>query len=267
MTTFDVDQLIEWQDWTKTSWDLPPRDPDELDEYLAMRGIEPVYFASLPVFYLAAPSTPWLLDWAELNELTAAGVYDERKHPRYAKGTKIGPGGEGGGRFRGRVGVTPFRPEDDPEGFFETEKFRAFEQGVGESAKQHGVTIDEMERVHGFWMGEQEPSLAIEAHDGEEGVRAFAEDVRSDWDQDGVLTFGYDENGDALAFMLHDVTPDVAASALTQAGIQGATIHPRSIEVFGDDAMIDQIEALRASLGIAPQNVVVKRGKFELVER
>lgn len=208
---------------------------------------------------------------AEQGVQSVTAAFAETKHRRYKKGTRIGPGGEGGGRFApkftGRVGVTPFRPEDTPEGFFDSPKFAAFEKSLADAAEQNGVTITGQERVQGFWLGEQEPSLAVEAHDGEDGVRAFAEQARAEWDQDGVLLFDYDPAGDALSFRLTGGSGKDYAEALTAAGIQGATIHGDGVEVIGDDSVIDQVEDLRTRLGIDPADVVVKRGVLSFAER
>ena len=252
-----IDSELEWADWTKQSWDLGYTNPEELAVWLAHEGVTMEHWQTLP----ASKAAPWLAQTA------ATRPFDPTKHERWEKGTKIRPTGEGGGRFRVRVGVTAYRPEDDPEGFFESKKFQQFEAGLDATAKEHGVTIDVKERAQGFWLGEQEPSLAIEAHDGDEGVRAFAEDVRSDWDQDGVLLFDYDDDGDSLSFRANGGDPGQYATALSEAGVQGATIHASGVEVIGDDGMIDTIETLRASLGIDPKDVVVSRGRFELVER
>ena len=93
----DVDATLPRADWTKETWDLSPTNPDELDTWLALKGITPEQFAELPAFQFALPTTPWLYDWAkragltasvvfEEHKLLAAGTYDETKHPRWPKG-------------------------------------------------------------------------------------------------------------------------------------------------------------------------------------
>ena len=176
-----------------------------------------------------------------------------------ADGTHV----DGYWRFTGRIGATPFRPEDIAEGFFDSPKAKAFEKRLPELAQQHGVILDKVERVMGYWEGDLEPSWAIEAHDGEIGVYNLSKQIQNEENQDAVLNFDYDaKDGDDIMYVLRGDVDWV--NALKDAGVQGATIHKDRVEIIGDDAMADQIEKLRDA---TKSDVTAVRGWFHLVER
>lgn len=194
-----------------------------------------------------------------LNNDALTAAFDPALHPHR-------PGGDShGGEWAAKVGVTPFRPEDNPEGFYDSPKYKMFERSLGPTAKRYGVTIDAQDRVSGYWQGSQEPSLALDVHDGETGVQNFAADLRSRWDQDAVLLFHPSETGDAMAFKL-PADGDVSG-ALTAVGIDGATIYDGGVEVIGDESTAKQVLELAQKLGVDPGQVQVRSGNLAFVER
>jgi hypothetical protein len=192
--------------------------------------------------------------------------FDESKHPRNpATGRDNVRSPSDGGKFRAKVGVTPYRPEDDPAGFYDTDKAREFERSVDQFAAENGVTVDAGDRVQGFWQGEQEPSYALDVHDGEAGVNAFAADLRAEWDQDAVMLFSPDRDGPDLAYRAQ-ASGDIA-NALTQAGVEGATIYAGGFEVYGDADSAAKVLAAADILGVPHQAVTVRAGSLSFVER
>lgn len=189
--------------------------------------------------------------------ITAA--FDPAKHPHE-------PGGSSkGGQWAAKVGVTPYRPDDDPKGFYDSGKYKTFTDSLGPTADKYDVTIDGQQKVSGFWQGDQEPSLALDVHDGEDGVRRFAEDLRSTWDQDAVLLFHPDDAGEDLAYRL-DAEGDVAG-ALTEAGVDGATIYDGGVEIIGGKGDAAKVAQVAESLGVDPADVKVRAGRLSFVER
>lgn len=186
-------------------------------------------------------------------------MFDPSKHPHVPAGSRKG------GQWAAKVGVTAFRPGDDPATFYDTEKAREFERHVHNAAIENGVTIDSADRVQGYWQGEQEPSYALDVHDGEEGVRAFSEDLRSEWNQDAVVLFAPDRDGPHLAYKAR-ASGDIA-NALTSAGIDGATIYDGGFEVFGGPDEAAKVLAAADILGIAHGDVEVRAGTLSFVER
>lgn len=192
--------------------------------------------------------------------------FDSSKHPRHPASGKDGRRSPtDGGKFAAKLGMTPFRPDDNPVGFYDSDKFKEFERSLGETAARYDVTIDAKDRVSGFWEGAQEPSLAMDVHDGETGVRAFAQDLRTQWDQDAVLVFQPDRAGEALAYRAR-ATGDIAA-ALADAGIQGATIYPEGFEVIGDADDAARVIAVADMLGVPHADIKIRAGNLSFAER
>lgn len=185
--------------------------------------------------------------------------FDPSKHPHEPAGSSKG------GQWAATLGLTPFRPGDTAAGFYDSPKFKAFDRSVSETAKRYDVTIDAKDRVQGFWEGEQEPSLALDVHDGEEGVRMYAEDLRGQWDQDAVLLFQPDRNGDQLSFRAQ-AKGDIP-KALTDAGISGATIYPQGFEVYGDAGDAEKVLKAADALGVPHSEVKVRAGHLTFAER
>ena len=200
------------------------------------------------------------MDWDALVEEAKAIAQGKGRVwvPGYtrADGTHV----DGYYRFSGRVGATAFRPEDDYDGFYDTDKARAFEARLEGIAKKYGVTLTKVERVDGFWEGDLEPSWSIEAHDGEEGVALFSEQIRAEENQDAVLNFDFDDDGGSVLYEL-DGQRDWA-KLLHEHGIQGATIHDGRVEIIGDDTLAAKIERLAKD---ARSEVSFTRGNFNLV--
>lgn len=187
--------------------------------------------------------------------------WDPSKHPHVPAGSSKG------GQWATKVGVTPFRPGDDPQGFYDSAKFKAFEGSIDEAAARYDVTVDAKDRVQGFWQGEQEPSVALDVHDGEEGVRMFSEDIREKWDQDAVVLFQPDRAGPNLAYRAEVPAGSDVAAALTSAGVDGATIYDNGFEVFGDEGDAAKVLAAADKLGVPHSAVKVRAGKLSFVER
>lgn len=185
--------------------------------------------------------------------------FDPSKHPREPSGS------DKGGQWAAKIGLTPFRPGDEPAGFYDSDKFRAFDKSIAETAKRYDVVVDGKDKVSGFWEGDLEPSLALDVHDGVRGVRLFAEDLRGQWDQDAVLMFHEDRAGDSFAFRTK-AKGDIAG-ALSAAGISGATIYPDGFEVFGDADEAARVMAVADALGIDHWDVKVRAGSLSFAER
>lgn len=206
------------------------------------------------------------IGWRTGGALTEA--YSEWRHPRDRRGRwrdVLGLGVATARRRKLSVGVTPFRPHDEAEGFYDTAKAREFERHLHEVASKHNVTVTRTDRVTGVWIGETEPAYDVRVHDGEDGVNRWAEEVREQWDQDGVLLFRQDRKGSDRLFKLTGVDPEAAIDALGKAGIDGGRVRGRDLEVIGGDDLADSIETLVELLG--PQRVVVSRGHLSFVER
>ena len=167
-------------------------------------------------------------------------------------------------RFEGRIGATAFRPEDVNkfDDFYASAKGRAFEKSLEPTAKKHGVTLDSVEHVAGFWEGEMEPSWAIEAHDGEEGVKNFSEEIRGSYDQDAVLNFDYDEDGTDVMYEIEGKADWPRMLDLHK--IQGATIYPNKVEIIGDDKLAKTVARMASE---SNATVSATRGSLSLVDR
>jgi hypothetical protein len=165
-------------------------------------------------------------------------------------------------RFQGVIGATAFRPDDTFEGFFDTPKAKGFEKLLGEAASKHNVKLDKVERVMGYWQGHLEPSWSIEAHDGEEGVRNFSEEIRGKYDQDAVLNFDYDEQGDSVMYVL-DGEADWPKE-LEREGIEGATVFNNRVEIIGDDALAEKVAKIKEKTGA---DASAYRGSLSLIDR
>lgn len=153
---------------------------------------------------------------------------------------------------RANVGVTPFQVKagDRPEGFMESEKWVRFQEDMRKAADRYGVTIHQAAPVQGLWEGETEPALAVEVEDGETGVRAWAAKLGRDYEQDGVLLFREDEEGDAAAALFPGVDPEAFVRAMQQVGLPGGRITDDGVEVMGaGEEFADQLERLAEATG------------------
>jgi len=119
---------------------------------------------------------------------------------------------------KAEVGITPFRPEDEVSGFYDSPKFKRFQHDMRRIAAKDHVTIDKAVPAAGVWEGETEPSLAVDAHDGEAGVDGWAAELGKKYDQDGVLLFHPDPAGDSAtySFPLGKTDQQVALDAMKQ---------------------------------------------------
>lgn len=98
------------------------------------------------------------------------------------------------------VGITPFREGvDDPVGFYDSDKFKRFEQDARAFAERFGVELVEQERATGVWEGSEEPAVRFLVRDGESGVRAFGAALGRQYRQDGVAVFTPGTGDDVIA--------------------------------------------------------------------
>lgn len=162
------------------------------------------------------------------------------------------------------IGITPFRPEDTALGFYDTMKAKQFESDIVPTAEQYGVTVSRQERVSGVWEGESEPSYSLLAHDGKEGVENFAATMRAKYNQDGVMVFAPNPNGESYAYTIHRVNPEEVTPMLSEYGIQGATVSADGITIMGDEALADNVTELATKIN---RVVTARRGDLAFVER
>lgn len=196
--------------------------------------------------------------------------FDTRLHPhdrvgRFARKPKL-PQVPRAPRARADVGITPFRPEDEVAGFYDSAKFKRFCGDMRRIAREHGVKIDHVDRAAGVWEGETEPSLAVAAHDHETGVAAWAASLGKQYDQDGVLLFAPAPDGDSASYSFaveagHDAE---ALAAMSRHGIPGGRLRAGRLEVIGQGLDFHaKVDALAGDLG--PYDATV--GKMTLLER
>lgn len=164
------------------------------------------------------------------------------------------------------IGVTPFRSgEDEPIGFYESDKYGQFVNDVHDSAGSYGVTVDGLDRVTGVWEGDTEPSVSLRIHDGETGVRAYAANLGNAYNQDGVLIFGDHAAGDVMATFQSAYPQDVTTAAMAKAGLPGGRFTADGrLQVIGSGPdFVKQLDSMAGDLG--PYDASV--GRFELLER
>lgn len=198
-----------------------------------------------------------------LAEALGAPGFTPRLHPhdRVGRWARTGRG-----HVRASVGVTPFRPGDAAARFYESPKFRRFTQDMRRLARQRSVKIDRVEKAVGVWEGETEPSLAVDAHDHEAGVEAWAAELGKRYDQDGVLLFEPSAAGDSAAYRL-DVAGhrDEALGAMGRHGIPGGRLVGDQLELVGKGAAFhDRVDALARDVGAHYDATV---GRMNLLER
>lgn len=210
-------------------------------------------------------------------------AFDTSLHPRAGHGQWASKGGPAQKpprpRKRGRsghaqmpkvqasVGITPFRPEDEVKGFYESPKFKRFQVDMRRIARERHVSIDHVEKAAGVWQGQTEPSLAVEAHDGPHGVRAWAAEMGKRYNQDGVLLFEPSEDGNAASYRFDVRGRDNQAvfDAMDQHGIPGGTLLDGELEVVGKGVGFHKkVDALSQLLGTKYDATV---GKMTLLER
>lgn len=162
------------------------------------------------------------------------------------------------------IGITPFRPEDSPIGFYDSMKAKQFEAELEPVAKQYGVTITHKEQTPGMWEGNPDPSYRLLAHDGTEGVEQFAATMRAKYDQDAVALFSPDPNGESYEFTLHKVDSAQVFEKMGDFGIPGATGVGDTVRIFGERELAENVEKLASSLDSV---VTVRRGATTWIER
>lgn len=164
------------------------------------------------------------------------------------------------------VGVTAFRPEDTAVGFYDTEKARQFEADLAPTAEKYGVTITNVAKAPGIWLGVPEPSWSVRAHDGVEGVKNFAEELRSKYNQDGVMLFAPNTEGDAVEFAISGISSpeSVLPDLLGEFGIEGANVTDGKLVVVGSDGDMPKIAALMKARG---GTLSARRGSLSFASR
>lgn len=149
------------------------------------------------------------------------------------------------------VGVTPFRPGDEASGFHASPKVQEFITAMSDAATKHGVTITDHRPVTGVWLGETEPAFAVDARDGEDGVLRWAEDLRAQYDQDGVYMFAPDPDGDFGSFTFDGIDKDEAIKAMREIGVDGGrVVGDKQLEVWAHESEGEKMVALAERLGV-----------------
>lgn len=211
-----------------------------------------------------------------------ARAFDASLHPRGTGGEWSDKGGgalksKGRGRRGGitmpkpkhtaEVGITPFTPEDEAAAFYSSPKFQRFKTDMRRVAAKNHVTLDHVEQAAGVWEGQTEPSLAITAHDGEHGVNAWAAELGKKYDQDGVLLFHPDPNGDSASYSvpLKGRANEEVLSAMQDVGIPGGRFVDGKLEIVGKGKDFhSQVDKLADNLGLSYSAQV---GRMNLLER
>jgi hypothetical protein len=98
------------------------------------------------------------------------------------------------------------------------------------------VAITRADRAAGVWEGETEPSMAVDAHDGEAGVDSWAAQLGQKYDQDAVLMFHPDPEGDSATYSFEkmgELNRDGFLKAMKDAGIPGGRVVDEKLELVG----------------------------------
>lgn len=161
------------------------------------------------------------------------------------------------------LGVTPFRPEDDPIGFYNSAKYQEFVDRAGTTANDYGVTIEGFDHMTGVWQGETEPSVAIRAHDHELGLQAFASKLGLSYEQDGVLVFG--KGGDDVLATFPKSSQEDAFKAMKAAGFDaGRMTTGGQLQVIGPDTAEFRERLVRVWDDLGEPKM--ESGSFSLIE-
>lgn len=165
------------------------------------------------------------------------------------------------------LGATPFREgKDVATGFYASERARQFEAYVSRAAELHGIQLREVTRAQGVWQGTTEPSYDLRVKDGKEAVSAFAEDVRSRFEQQAVIGFKLDPDADSSRLRLVGAKANHRAllQALDEVGLQGGRIlEDGTFETFGTEEDGRRVAQLRDRFG---GRFLAMPGQLSLVE-
>lgn len=185
--------------------------------------------------------------WRETLGALARETGTSRRALRRAFTAAAGP--------RSTLGVTAYYKTDDPsyprkrfkaaKALFDESKWQAkwgrFEADIDRLAAEHGVTVVGRQRTVGVYEGEFEPSYSIEVTGSTDAVEAYNAALGRKWNQDAVVGFTPDPEGDDANIELDGLTnQNEVLRSLKTLGVDGATFTPdgSSISIFvaGDDA-------------------------------
>ena len=170
------------------------------------------------------------------------------------------------------MGVTPYRGSpkkpDAKEHYYNTTRYKGFENFVRSEAKRQGVIIEEIERVTGVWEGSTEPATSMWLAGTDIGIVSLADIVGDRYNQDSILLFEPDDNASDFIYRLDipaSIHRDRILEALDLFGIVGARLGTSNqLEtVDPDGTTVTQVIALaqflHASISYSRGRVVFRK--------
>jgi hypothetical protein len=165
-----------------------------------------------------------------------------------------------------QIGVTPFRAaKDQAYDFYTSDRYTQFVNDIRDTASYYKVNVESTQQATGMWEGATEPSASIKAYDGEVAVKAFAADLGRAYDQEGVLIFRPDPNGQSVEATFAPSKSNWAEE-LQKVGISGSTqLADGGLQIVGSGPdFVAQLDQLAANVG---QKYKTQTGDFILQER
>lgn len=153
------------------------------------------------------------------------------------------------------LGVTPYRGKGEATGddYYETTRYRGFENDIAAFAKEEGVALGGIDRVRGVWSGGGEPSAQVHVTGDTDAVQRVMDKLGVKYNQDAVLSFKRDSKGTSTRFLSKSpVDPAAVEKAMANSELPGATIRADGrLEVLAIDGegghhATDLFEALGA---------------------
>lgn len=179
--------------------------------------------------------------------------------------------GEGEGRLRVNVGVTPYRgqPRETREAidaYYETSRWRGFERRVHDDTQARGLELESIDRADGFWEGSAEPSASVWIRGEPSAVADYSEALRARYNQDGVVTFTPDNDGDTALHTLRGVRDvEHARELLVRYDVLAARVRGDCLEIISDNQALDEtVNGIAHELGAGHEYT---RGRMRLFEK
>lgn len=152
------------------------------------------------------------------------------------------------GEFRGvtSLGVTPFRGKGQAKGndFYNTTRYKGFENNARRIAETHGATVEKIDRVRGIWAGGGEPSAQVDIKGGAKEINAVMDELGRRYNQDAVLAFRSNPKGKSVRYLSAEpVEANRVTEAMSRVKLPGATILPDGrLEIIDlDDSQVDDV--------------------------
>lgn len=124
-----------------------------------------------------------------------------------------------------QIGATPFYGEAARSNdYFESWRYRVFEAGLPALAARNGVTVVTIKRVQGIWRGHHEPSALISVTGTLDAVRAVMVELAERWNQEGVICFRAELDGDARLYTGSTTLTVEEICALLDDDVSGVTV-------------------------------------------